>query len=88
MAIKLSKNACMKVISFSREASESLNQNANVMDNNVNSQFSGLQDPTFQKYLQLSEQMQNHLRQITEKMDDVARYCESVMRWMDEYNDI
>ena len=88
MAIKLSKDACMRAIEYSREASESLNQNANVMDNNVNAQFAGLQDPAFQKYLQLSEQLQINLRLITEKMDDVARYCESVMRWMDEYNDI
>ena len=86
--IKLSKYACMKAISYSKEASDALVQNANIMDNNVNSNFSGLQDPAFQKYLQLSEQMQNYLRQISAKMDDVARYCESVMRWMDEYNEI
>ena len=86
--IKLSKYACMKAITYSKEASDSLVQNANIMDNNVNSNFSGLQDPAFQKYLQLSEQMQNYLRQISAKMDDVARYCESVMRWMDEYNEI
>lgn len=88
MAIKLSKEACKRAATYSREASESLQQNASVMDNNVNSQFSGLQDPAFQKYLQLSEQMQQVLRQISERMDDVSRYCESVIRWMDEYNDI
>lgn len=88
MAIKLSKDACQRAITYSREASESLTQNANVMDNNVNAQFSALQDPAFQKYLQLSEQMQQYLRQISQKMDDVGRYCERIMRWMDEYNEI
>jgi len=86
--ITMSKEACMKVISYSREASDSLNQYANVMDNNVNSQFAGLQDPAFQKYLQLSGQMQEYLRQISQRMDDVAQYCEKVMRWMDEYSEI
>lgn len=88
MAIKLSKEACRRAIDYSKEASEQLQANANVMDNNVNSNFSGLHDPAFKKYLELSENMQEYLRRISQRMDDVARYCEGVMRWMDEYSDI
>lgn len=88
MAIKLSKEACRRAIDYSREASESLQANANMMDNNVNSQFANLRDPAFQKYLELSGDMQEYLRKISQRMDDVARYCEGVMRWMDEYSEI
>ena len=88
MAIKLSKEACRRAITYSKDASESLQQNANVMDNNVNSQFSGLKDPAFQKYLKLSEDMQIYLRRISDRMDDVTRYCEGVIRWMEEYDNI
>lgn len=88
MAIKLSKEACRRAMTYSKDASSSLQQNANVMDNSVNSQFSGLQDPAFQKYMKLSEDMQNYLRQISERMDEVARYCEGVIRWMEEYDSI
>ena len=88
MAIKLSKDACRRAITYSRDASENLQQNANIMDNNVNSQFSGLQDPAFQKYLKLSGDMQEYLHKISDRMDDVARYCERVIRWMEEYDSI
>lgn len=86
MAIKLSKEACMKAISYSNDAREQLMANISVMDNNVNSQFSGLQDPSFQRYLELSEQMQGMLKQIGGKMDAISQYCQSVIRWIDDYS--
>ena len=83
-----SKDACRRAMQYSREASESLQQNANVMDNTVNSNFSGLQDPAFQKYLKLSEDMQSYLRQISQRMEDVSDYCEKVIHWMEQYDSI
>ena len=85
--IKLSKDACMRAITYSTEANEQLMANISVMDNNVNSQFSGLQDPAFNRYLELSEQMQGMLKQIGAKMDAISQYCQSVIRWIDDYSD-
>ena len=85
--IQLSKEAAMKVIQYSNEAREQLMSNVAVMDNNVNSQFSGLHDPTFKRYLELSEQMQDMLKQIGVKMDSISEYCKSVILWIDTYNE-
>lgn len=86
MAIKLSKDACMRAINYSNDAREQLMTNVSIMDNNVNSQFSGLQDPSYQRYLELSEQMQGMLKQIGGKMDAISQYCQSVIRWIDDYS--
>ena len=86
--IKLSKEAAMKAINYSDEARDQLMANINIMDNNVNSQFSGLQDPAFKRYLELSGQMQDMLKQISGKMDEISQYCQSVIRWIDSYNEI
>ena len=83
--ITLSEKAALKAIAYSNKAKEELLHNISIMDNNVNSQFSGLQDPTFKKYLELSEQMQSLLRQIGGRMDDIVKYCQSVIRWINEY---
>lgn len=85
--IKLSKEAAMKAIRYSNEAREQLMTNINVMDNNVNSQFSGLQDPAFKRYLELSGQMQDMLKQISGKMESISDYCQSVIRWIDTYSE-
>lgn len=84
--IKLSKDACMRAITYSNEASEQLVTNISVMDNNVNSQFTGLQDPAFNRYLELSSQMQGMLKQIGGKMEAISEYCQSVIRWIDDYS--
>lgn len=85
--IKLSKDACTRAITYSNEANEQLMTNISVMDNNVNSQFTGLQDPAFNRYLELSSQMQGMLKQIGGKMEAISEYCQSVIRWMDDYSD-
>ena len=85
--IKLSKDSAMKAITYSKEAFESLTQNAKIMDSQVNSKFIGLKDPTFISYLELSMQMQELLGQVGNKMEAVSDYCQSVIRWIDTYND-
>ena len=85
--IKLSKDSAMKAITYSKEAFESLAQNAKIMDSQVNSKFIGLKDPTFISYLELSMQMQELLGQVGNKMEVVSDYCQSVIRWIDTYND-
>lgn len=84
--IKLSKEACMRAITYSNEAREQLMTNISVMDNNVNSQFSGLKDPAFNRYMELSSQMQGMLKQIGGKMEAISEYCQSVIRWIDDYS--
>ena len=77
----------MKAIAYSNDARDQLRMNISVMDNNVNSQFSGLQDPAFKRYLEMSGQMQDLLKQISGKMDEISQYCESVIRWIDSYSE-
>ncbi len=86
--IRLSKDAAMKAIAYSEEAREQLLENINIMDRDVNSQFEGLQDPAFVRYLELSEQMQRLLRQVGDKMNSISEYCKAVMRWIDSYNEL
>ncbi len=85
--ITISKEAAMKAITYSNEAREELIQNVNIMNNNVNARFAGLQDPAYKQYYELSMQMQNLLTQIGGKMEDVSNYCGKVIRWIDEYNE-
>lgn len=85
--ITLSKPAAQKAIKYSKEAYEKLTANANVMNKRVNSQFVGLKDPAYIRYLELSAQMQDLIGQIGRKMDSVSEYCEAMMRWIDTYNE-
>ena len=85
--IKLSKESAMKAITYSQEAYENLAQNAKIMDTQVNNRFIGLKDPTYDSYLELSMQMQELLGQVGNKMEAVSEYCQSVIRWIDAYND-
>ena len=85
--IKLSKELAMKAITYSQEAYENLAQNAKIMDTQVNNRFIGLKDPTYVSYLELSMQMQELLGQVGNKMEAVSEYCQSVIRWIDAYND-
>lgn len=84
--ITLSKDACMKAITYSAETNGQLLANMNLMNNNVNSQFAGLQDPAFRRYLELSNQMHIMLKQISGKIEAISEYCKSVIRWIDEYS--
>ena len=86
--IKLSREAAMKAIAYSEEASTALLEEVSFMDNEVNSCFSGLQDPTFMKYLELSGQMQEMLKQVSGKMDEISTYCQGVVRWIDEFSEV
>ena len=88
MRITLSEKAARQAISYSEEAREELLTNVSVMDNNVNSNFSGLQDPTFKKYLELSEQMQEMLKQVGVKMDEISEYCKSVIDWIQRFQEV
>ncbi len=85
---KLSKAAANRAILYSEEARDRLMSNINVMNNNVNYQFIGLKDPSYNRYLELSESMQTMLKQIGDRMDAVATYCRQVIKWIDAYNEI
>ena len=84
----ISKSAAQKAIKYSEEAATELSAGVRVMDNNVNSNFAGLQDPTVKKYLELSGQMQDMIKQVSGKMNAISEYCQSVIRWIDNYTDI
>ena len=88
MAFTISKHAAQKVIQQSREASECLTRNMQIMDRQINSQFIGLKDPAFISYLELSMQMQELLKQTCGKMEAVSDYCQKVINWIDQYNDM
>ena len=86
--IKLSKNAAMRAKSFSKEAYESLYSNMKILDGRVNSLFIAVKDPVFKKYLELSNEMQNLLRKISADIEKVSQYCDTIVRWIDTYNQI
>lgn len=85
MAIMLSREAALKVIEYSKDTRLQLLSNANILDNNVNAQFEGLNDPSVQKYVQLSEQMHNSLNLLGAKLEEIENYCQRVIRFIDEY---
>ena len=85
--ITLSKPAAQKAITYSKEAYEKLSANAGIMNRKVNARFVGLKDPAYISYLELSVQMQDLIGQIGQKMDAVSAYCESIIRWIDAYNE-
>ena len=88
MRFTISKYAAKQVIDQSKEASESLTRNMQIMDRQINSQFIGLKDPAFISYLELSMQMQKLLKQTCGKMEAVSEYCQKVINWIDQYGDM
>lgn len=88
MKFTISKYAAQQVIDQSKEASENLTRNMQIMDRQINTQFIGLKDPAFISYLELSMQMQELLKQTVGKMEAVSDYCQKVIHWIDQYNDM
>ncbi len=86
--VRLSKAAASRVISFTDEAYNALISNVRAMDSRVNSQFTGMVDPALKRYAELSEKLQNTLRQIGTNMEAISKYCRAVMRWIDDYGQI
>lgn len=86
--VRLSKAAASRVISFTDEAYNALTSNVRAMDSRVNSQFTGMVDPALKRYAELSEKLQNTLRQIGTNMEAISTYCRAVMRWIDDYGQI
>ncbi|MBR2296053.1 MAG: hypothetical protein IKA43_01445 [Clostridia bacterium] len=86
-AFTISAEAAGKAIQYSSEAVEKLSSNMRLLDTNVNSNFQGLQDPSIKKYLELSEQMQEMLRQVGDKMTQVEDYCKKVIAWIQDYTE-
>ena len=83
--IQLSESAAMKIIEYSHSTGEELLSNVRVMDNNVNSNFEGLNDPVIKRYLELSEDLNDAIKQISLKTNDVAEYCKAVLNWIEAY---
>lgn len=81
----LSREGAQKVIDYSEEARDNLVSNMNILDYNVNRMFSGLTDPTFRRYLELSEKMQSLLKKVGNRMDDVSKYCQELISFIDIY---
>ena len=69
------------------EAKEELMANINVMDTNVNAHFVGVEDDDVKKYLELSSQMQDKLKEICGKIGEVSDYCQGVIRWLEDFTD-
>ena len=70
------------------EAKNDLASNIYIMDNNVNSQFSGLQSPEFKRYVELMGRLQETLIQVSGKMNEISEYCQSVIDWINDYSEV
>ena len=87
MATTLSIEACSKAIEYSSDTREKLMQNITKLSNSVDTQFSGLKDPSIKRYLELSEQVQTMLKNIGGKMDEVSEHCQHVIAWIKKYTE-
>ena len=67
------------------EAKEELMANINVMDTNVSVQLAGVEDDDIKKYLELSSQMQDKLKEICGKIGEVSDYCQGIIHWFDDF---
>ena len=62
--------------------------NINIMDTNVNSHFVDVEDDEIKKYLELSSQMQDKLKEICGKIGEVSDYCQGVIRWFENFTSV
>lgn len=83
-AIRLSRDAAMKVIRYSAETYEQLNSNTKKLNDEVMSHFQSLNDPAaLQKFMELMMALESTLKQVGTTLDDVSTYCETIIRWID-----
>ena len=86
--LKLSISAAQSVKRFSEETKEKLIQNIKFLDNEVNALFSGLQDPTIKAYLDLSNSMQTTIKSIGQSLEAVEDYCQAVVLWIQNFQNL
>lgn len=77
-----------RVKKIADEAKEDLMANINVMDTNVNAHFVDVEDDDIKKYLELSSQMQDKLKEICGKIGEVSDYCQGVIDWFENFTSV
>ncbi len=82
----ISVEAATRIRELSVGTADSLRSNIAVMDANVDSKISGLNDPSLQRYTQLSGDLKSKLNMVCQKIDDIVNYCNQVIAWVDNYN--
>ena len=83
--IQLSTSSALKIIDYSNRTGQELLTNVKVLNDDVNSQFRGLNDPVIKKYLELSEELNDSIKIICQKTNDVSDYCKTVINWIEMY---
>lgn len=82
----ISLRAIRDAIECSQETAEVLSANAQILDSEVNARFTGLQDPTYRSYLELSENMQTTIRQLAGELARISEYCQKVYTHIAHYS--
>lgn len=86
MAIKISRDACIKAQHITEETFMELENNTKKLDKEFEMQFLNLKDPpATEKYAQMREEIESLLHQIRNNFDDINDFCEETIKHFDEY---
>lgn len=86
--ILLTRNAIIRGKEYCNDSKEQILKNTTTMNNGINQLFSNVSDPSIKKYLELNDVLDEALRKVSRKMDDLGEYCDKVLSWYDKYNNI
>lgn len=84
----VSKQSAQRIITGTEATQGMLLRNNKVLNASVDDKLYQLQDPSVNRYLELSDQLQDKLTLINAKMDDIINYCQAVIRWIDNYTNM
>ena len=75
-----------KLIHWSDETASALQTNLNVICDNVNSHFIGIDDLEMQKYLELFAKTSVITKELCDKIGEISELCKNVQKWIDNYS--
>ena len=84
----LPKDPVFQLKELADEAKNELVSNIYRMDNDVNSQFLGVQSPEFKRYLELMGHLQEMLMKASGKMNEISEYCQNVIDWISDFSEV
>lgn len=86
--ILLTRSAIVRGKELCADSKEQILKNSNTMNENINTLFKDIFDPSIKKYIELNDVLSEALEKVTRKMDDLGEYCDKVLTWYDKYNNL
>lgn len=75
------RKAAQRTEALSDEACDELMQNIKILEENVNARFRDVQDDNIQKYLNLFDEINAKIREISGKISVISDYSSTVVSW-------